>query len=74
MVSIARAAEEGLGAALMPAQLCSAWFESGSLVPLFEHELASDEAYYLTYDLNHSDTKHLETFCKWVLQEFALDC
>jgi LysR family glycine cleavage system transcriptional activator len=74
MVSIARAAEEGLGAALMPAQLCSTWIESGSLVPLFEHELASDEAYYLTYDADHSNAAHLETFRKWVLREFALDC
>jgi LysR family glycine cleavage system transcriptional activator len=40
MVSIARAAEQGLGAALMPAQLCDARIRSGSLVPIFDQELA----------------------------------
>lgn len=74
MISVARAAEEGLGAALMPTQLCAAWIESGTLTPLFDHELESREAYYLTYLRNDSDTRHIDTFRTWVLQEFALDC
>jgi LysR family glycine cleavage system transcriptional activator len=73
MTSIARAAEQGLGAALMPAQLCNTWIESGALTPLFEHELESREAYYLTYDGNNSNADRIDTFRTWVLQEFALD-
>ena len=73
MTSVARAAEQGLGAALMPAQLCNAWLESGALTPLFEHELESREAYYLTYDDYDSNTDRIATFRTWVLQEFALD-
>jgi LysR family glycine cleavage system transcriptional activator len=73
MNSVARAAEQGLGAALMPAQLCNAWIESGTLIPLFEHELESREAYYLTYDGNNSNADRIDTFRAWVLQEFALD-
>jgi LysR family glycine cleavage system transcriptional activator len=73
MTSVARAAEQGLGAALMPAQLCNSWIESGALTPLFEHELESREAYYLTYDANNSNADRIDTFRTWVLQEFALD-
>ncbi len=73
MISIARAAEKGLGAALIPAQLCTSWIESGALTPLFEHELESKEAYYLTYDGDNSNTDPIKTFRNWVLQEFALE-
>lgn len=73
MTSVARAAEQGLGAALMPAQLCNPWIESGALTPLFEHELDSRESYYLTYDGNNSNADRIDTFRTWVLQEFALD-
>jgi LysR family glycine cleavage system transcriptional activator len=73
MTSVARAAEQGLGAALMPAQLCNKWIESGVLTPLFEHELESREAYYLTYDGNNSNADRIATFRSWVLQEFALE-
>ena len=72
MTSVARAAEQGLGAALMPAQLCNKWIESGVLTPLFEHELESREAYYLTHDGNNSNADRIATFRSWVLQEFAL--
>lgn len=73
MTSVARAAEQGLGAALMPAQLCNPWIESGALTPLFEHELESRQSYYLTYDGNISNADRIDTFRTWVLQEFALD-
>ena len=43
MIAIARAAERGLGVALVPVQLSDAWFESGSLVPLSDHELLTRE-------------------------------
>lgn len=71
MTSIARAAEQGLGAALIPAPLCCAWMESGALTQLFDHELESREAYYLISPDDPSDTRHSGTFRDWVLQEFA---
>ena len=70
MTSVARAAEQGLGAALMPAQLCCAWMESGALPQLFDHELESREAYYLISPESAADTGHSKTFRDWVLQEF----
>ena len=71
MTSIARAAEQGLGAALMPAQLCCAWIESGALTQLFDHELESKEAYYLISPDDSNDQQHSRTFREWVLREFA---
>ena len=35
MIAVARAAERGLGAALIPKQLSSSWFDSATLVQLF---------------------------------------
>lgn len=74
MNSVARAAEQGLGAALMPAQLCCAWIESGALTQLFDHELALQESYYLISDSDSdsADTECVSTFRQWVLQEFAI--
>ena len=46
MIAVARAAERGLGAALVPVQLSDSWFESGALVRLFDYELITRDAYY----------------------------
>jgi LysR family glycine cleavage system transcriptional activator len=73
MISVARAAELGLGAALMPTQLCHAWFESGALVPIFDHELRSGDGYYLVCGRNGAATKHIEKLRTWVLQKFATE-
>ena len=66
-----QAAEQGLGAALMPVQLCGEKFASGRLAALFEHELQVDEAYYLICDSDETDTSSIGTFRNWVLQEFG---
>ncbi|MCG8370040.1 MAG: LysR substrate-binding domain-containing protein [Proteobacteria bacterium] len=72
MIAVARAAEQGLGAALMPAQLCNDRIESGALTPLFDHELESTEAYYLISRPRKPESDRIGTFRNWVLQEFAL--
>jgi len=71
MNSVARAAEQGLGAALMPAQLCCTWIESGALTQLFDHGLELKERYYLTSDSDVASTEYGRKFRQWVLQEFA---
>ena len=73
MIAIARAAERGLGAALVPVQLSEAWFESGSLVPLSDHELLTRDAYYFVYRSNDAANKTIQTLRRWVLQNFD-DC
>ncbi|MDJ0750071.1 MAG: LysR substrate-binding domain-containing protein [Woeseiaceae bacterium] len=71
MIAVARAAERGLGAALIPRRLCEAWFDSNSLVQLFDEELETTEAYYIVSRKDDSENRDLQAFKSWVLQEFA---
>lgn len=73
MTAIARAAERGLGAALIPRHLVTSWIDSQSLLQLFDHELETNEAYYLTCHTRSEDNPALAPFREWVLQEFKLD-
>ena len=71
MIAVARAAERGLGAALVPVQLSDSWFDSGGLVRLFPDELPTDDAYFFVcrkQDRTRSDVQHLRD---WVLQQFG---
>lgn len=74
MIAVARAAERGLGAALIPKTLSDSWFESGSLVQLFEHELSTKGRYHLVYRQEDRDNEEIRVFRKWVLENFADDC
>ncbi len=71
MIAVARAAERGLGAALVPVDLSASWFESGDLVKLFDHELVTTDAYYFVCD--HGVAKHdpIRRLRSWVLQSFG---
>ena len=70
MIAIARAAERGLGAALVPVELSDAWFESGSLVPLSDHELPTRDAYYFVCRTEDAHNETIQTLRSWVLQSF----
>jgi LysR family glycine cleavage system transcriptional activator len=71
MIAVARAAEQGLGAALVPVQLTGRWFSSGSLVHLFEEELVTRDTYYFACNEAIRDRKNVRILCDWVLQNFA---
>ena len=73
MIAVARAAERGLGAALVPVHLSDSWFASGSLVPLSDHELTTDDAYYFTYRKNDDALDVIRKLRSWVIQIFG-DC
>jgi LysR family glycine cleavage system transcriptional activator len=73
MIAVARAAERGLGAALIPRQLSESWFRSDNLVQLFEHELVTKGTYYLVYRQEDSDKQDIQLFRDWVLKNFAED-
>jgi len=73
MIAVARAAERGLGAALMPKQLSDSWIESRSLVQLFDDELVTKDAYYLVCRNEDRDKPEIRLFRKWTLQTFADD-
>lgn len=71
MIAVARAAERGLGAALVPLPLSEAWFESGSLVRLFDCELALPDAYYFAYRKEDNHRDDVQALRRWTFQTFA---
>jgi len=74
MIAIARAAERGLGAALVPVPLSDAWFESGSLVALSDHQLVTRDAYYLVRQEGGDENDTIRKLRNWVLQNFGDAC
>lgn len=71
MIAVARAAERGLGVALVPVQLSDSWLESGSLVQLFDHELSTPDAYYFVCRKDDEDNETVSKLRHWVLQNFG---
>lgn len=70
MIAVARAAQQGLGAALMPRQLSKRWIDSDALVPLFATELATDDAYYVVCREADRDADNVRVLRTWVLSQF----
>lgn len=71
MIAVARAAERGLGAALVPTQLSERWFASSSLVPLFDRELVTRDRYFFVCNEADNNDQSIRTLRSWVLQNFA---
>ena len=71
MIAVARAAERGLGAALVPLQLSDLWFENGDLERLFDHELRTSDAYYVVCNKSDMSSGSVQVFRDWVLQAFG---
>ncbi len=73
MIAVARAAEQGLGAALIPKQMSASWINSTKLVQLFDHELLTNDTYYLVCRKERRDNEAIQLFRKWVLRNFVDD-
>lgn len=71
MIAVARAAERGLGAALVPLQLSDSWFRSGGLVRLFPNDLTTSDAYHFVCRPEDADKEHVRALRRWVLQNFS---
>ena len=71
MIAVARAAERGLGVALVPMHLSDSWFASGSLVALSDHELVTEDAYYFVYREDDEAIEVIRKLRSWVLQIFG---
>ena len=70
MIAVIRAAERGIGAALVPVSLSGSWFEAGVLEPLFEQELVIDEGYYVVCSKDNANKPQVAKLREWVLQNF----
>jgi len=70
MIAVVRAAERGIGAALVPVPLADLWFQHGSIVRLFEQELVADVSYYLVCHEDRADDETVALLREWILQKF----
>src|SRR6056297_553703 len=73
MIAVVRAAQRGIGAALVPIPMGNLWFEEGSVVRLFDEELVADVSYYLVCSAGRIHDQGVARFRDWILQNFADD-
>ena len=71
MIAVVRAAEQGIGAALVPVPIAEQWFRQRTIVRLFEEELVADVSYYLVSRERRSANKAVDKLRSWILQRFA---
>jgi len=72
MAAVVRAAEAGLGVALVPEALCVRWFESGALLRIFSVELPLNDAYFLVCRGKDAEKPEVAALMAWALEEFRL--
>ena len=72
MIAIARAAERGLGLALVPDKLSDSWLKSGALERLYPQELLTDDAFYFVHRTEDQENEYIALLRHWVLQKFAV--
>jgi len=71
MISVAIAAEQGLGVALVPLPLSESWFRAGKLVRLSDHDLQTDTSYFVVARQQDGQRTEVQAFRRWILQEFG---
>lgn len=70
MIAVARAAERGVGAALVPVPLSDNWFKYGALVPMYEDVADMPETYYLAYPPEKANLPEVQALREWVRETF----
>jgi DNA-binding transcriptional LysR family regulator len=65
-----RAAERGLGIALVPVLLCQSWIRNGALVRLFAVELSTRESYYLVSRPRDAERPPVKALTRWALAQY----
>jgi len=71
MIAVVRAAQQGIGAALVPVPIGQLWFDEGSIVRLFDKEHVADVSYYLVTREDKTRDKNVLLLRDWILQNFA---
>jgi LysR family transcriptional regulator, glycine cleavage system transcriptional activator len=71
MSAVVRAAERGVGVALVPSVLCDSWFRSGALVKIFSVELKTADTYFLVSRPKDADKAEVRALTHWALTQFA---
>ena len=71
MSAVVRAAERGVGVALVPSVLCEAWFRSGALVRIFSVELATNDTYFLVSRPKDAEKPEVKAITHWARTQFG---
>jgi LysR family glycine cleavage system transcriptional activator len=71
MTAAVRAAERGLGIALVPVRLCESWMRAGALVRVFAVELETPEAYYLVSRARDAERPPVKALTRWALAQYS---
>lgn len=70
MFSVARAAQQGLGIALIPLPISQNWFDNASLYRLSTIELTTRDHYYLVQHESTTSRTEVQLLVDWVLEKF----
>lgn len=73
MHAVVRAAERGIGVALVPTRHCESWFRSGALARIFAVELPTADTYYLVSRTKDADKADVRALAQWTLELFGLE-
>ncbi len=71
MHAVVRAAEHGIGVALVPTAHCADRFRAGTLARIFAVELTTTDAYYLVHRAKDGDKPDVHALAEWMLEEFG---
>ena len=72
MYGVVRAAQQGMGIALVPLPMSKVWFSEQLLVKLFHEELNTNDKYYLIQHENMDNHTELTLFAQWVKGTFTI--
>ena len=70
MFALARAAERGVGIALLPLPVSQDWLDNGALVALHSKYLVTEDYYWITINGNPNQRKSCLLFFQWMLRTF----
>ena len=69
--AVVRAAEHGLGVALVPSAHCAERFRSGTLARIFAVELTTADTYYVVSRAKDMDKPGVRTLTDWLVRQFG---
>jgi LysR family glycine cleavage system transcriptional activator len=70
MTAVVRAAERGLGVALVPQVLCDSLLRAGALVRVFAVQLATTNSYFLVSRPQDAEKPQVKALLRWALAEY----
>ena len=71
MFALARAAESGVGIALVPLPISQAWLKNNILVTLHHKQLLTEDFYWISINDDTVQTKAAKIFVDWLVEKFS---